>query len=57
MAKPAQLARTAHTRQKAKPRLVTKAHLLERAEAEAAARTAARVSGRARAGKPPRSRG
>jgi hypothetical protein len=38
--------RTAHTRQKPKPRLVTKAHRLERAENQAAADAVQRAADR-----------
>lgn len=52
MAKRAQLARTAHTKQKAKPRLISKAHLLERDEEQAAIKTAQRDADRTRRKQP-----
>jgi hypothetical protein len=47
MPKPARLARIAHTKQKPKPRLVTKAHLLEQRESESASKAARRSNERA----------
>jgi hypothetical protein len=47
MPKPARLVRVAHTKQKPKPRLVTKAHLLEQQESESAARAARLTNERA----------
>jgi hypothetical protein len=47
MPNPARIARTAHTKQKPKPRLVTKAHRLEQQESESAAKAARRTNERA----------
>jgi len=57
MAKRAQIARTAHTKQKAKPRLVSKAHLLERHEELSALKASQSVRDRVRRHKPPVPRG
>jgi hypothetical protein len=57
MAKRAQTARTAHTKQKAKPRLISKAHLLERDEDQSALKAAQKVSERAERLKTRKARG